>query len=1520
MPEIKILLVDDEETLLEVSKLYLEEMNEKFNIITVDSAVKALEMIKEEEFDVIISDYQMPNMNGLEFLSIVRNAGNEIPFIIFTGKGREEVAIQALNLGADFYLQKGGETTSQFHELENLIDYLFEKKQSDKLRRHLLDQQISINKLALTLGETRDLNKIYKTIFQHIYSIMDADTFVVSFYDKEELTISPGFALIEEKALDITMFPPLPLKHKESEIQSKVILLGQHVYLPDLRRVDKYDKKTNKTTHHEGDYTKSAVYVPMKIGGDTIGVIEVQSYDANAYSKQDINLLSALANVAAVAIQNARLFNLQQQTNIELLGEQNKTQTYLDLVDVIIVVLDPTANVQMINKRGCEILGFNEELIVGKNWIEDFIPVEWRSKIKDKFTQMILDASTPDHRFENPILTKDNKERIVAWKSHTIKDHQNRVTGILSSGVDITEQAKVEATLAASEKQYESTLNSLGVPVHVANDNLEIVLVNSALTNWLENLNINANIIGKKIYEAFPFLTENIREEYQQVKSTGRPITTKGTTLLNNQTVITDVRKIPVFENGNVVRIITVIRDITEEKKTEQELREIAEQYSNLFHNSNDAVFLHDLQGNILNVNARTSEIFGYSKEEILNMSLLDFTTAEGQEIAKTAFEQIEKTNSVEAVVHMIKKNGEKMFGELSASLIKIGGKKFVQGVIRDITSRKLMEEVRLKRINDLLFLSNSAMHFVGRTFSKDIYQYIAEQIKDLAGEAYIITASFDKEKEIFNIKSLLGIKKHHKAIAKLVGKDPYKVEAKLNIEFMKKTPYGKLALVEEDLSEISVGAISKRASKAIYNLLKIDKVYTTTFNKGTQIVGGLLILMKKGHELKNKNLVEAFASQASVAILRNQAQDDLMDSEERFRQIIHSTPLGIHIYSMNQNGKLIFQGGNPSADEILKIKHSDLIGKTIEEAFPSSADTELPKIYEQIALKGGTWNSENVDYTDNKITGSYEVRVFQTVPGSCVAIFQDITEKRMAKEEEQEYVDNLTFLSQTATDFIGFSSELDIYQYIAERMRELAGKSITVVTSFNELTIDYDVRAVLGLGRRIGNVLNFLGRNPVGMTFKVKEKTRLKLTKTGIAEVDIDLAELTQGGFPKQAVKPLRKLLKTDKIYSVAFMHKSRLLGNVLLIMQEGQEIKNPQLVEAFAQQASVALLRKQAEEELLDSEQRFRTLIETMNDGLAVDDENGVFTYVNRKLCIILGYDEEEMIGHKVSEFLDEENRHFYAEHSVNRKDGQMESYEISWIKKDKTLIPTIISPQPVFDSERKYRGSFAVITDITERIQTEEQMKKQQEELFKQRDELESFASTIAHDLRGKMQVISLYNSMTDSEYSDRIGESIEEMSAFIEDLLLLAKKGELLGDFKVVNLNTMVNEISEKITSLEPNLKIEVGKLPKLTGDPIKLRQVFENLLMNVYKHAEAYNVKVSVKDYKNYYKIIVKDDGRGIPKDKKDEIIESWTTMRYSSFGMLIILKIVQAHGGELTLESEEGKGTTVIIQLPKDQK
>lgn len=120
--KIRILIVDDEPDILEQAKIFLEKEREKFDIKTASSAEKALEKLNGEEFDGIVSNYQMPGMDGLEFLEIIREEKNsDIPFIIFTGKGREEVAIEALNFGADRYLQKGGDPKSQYGVLADAI-------------------------------------------------------------------------------------------------------------------------------------------------------------------------------------------------------------------------------------------------------------------------------------------------------------------------------------------------------------------------------------------------------------------------------------------------------------------------------------------------------------------------------------------------------------------------------------------------------------------------------------------------------------------------------------------------------------------------------------------------------------------------------------------------------------------------------------------------------------------------------------------------------------------------------------------------------------------------------------------------------------------------------------------------------------------------------------------------------------------------------------------------------------------------------------------------------------------------------------------------------------------------------------------------------------------------------------------------------------------------------------------------------------------------------------------------------
>lgn len=105
---IQILSVDDEPDICDLTKEFLE-ITRKINVDIAGSVEEARRMIDQREYDAIVSDYQMPGENGIQFLKSLRASGDMIPFILFTGKGREEVVIEAINNGADAYLQKGGE-------------------------------------------------------------------------------------------------------------------------------------------------------------------------------------------------------------------------------------------------------------------------------------------------------------------------------------------------------------------------------------------------------------------------------------------------------------------------------------------------------------------------------------------------------------------------------------------------------------------------------------------------------------------------------------------------------------------------------------------------------------------------------------------------------------------------------------------------------------------------------------------------------------------------------------------------------------------------------------------------------------------------------------------------------------------------------------------------------------------------------------------------------------------------------------------------------------------------------------------------------------------------------------------------------------------------------------------------------------------------------------------------------------------------------------------------------------------
>jgi len=142
----------------------------------------------------------------------------------------------------------------------------------------------------------------------------------------------------------------------------------------------------------------------------------------------------------------------------------------------------------------------------------------------------------------------------------------------------------------------------------------------------------------------------------------------------------------------------------------------------------------------------------------------------------------------------------------------------------------------------------------------------------------------------------------------------------------------------------------------------------------------------------------------------------------------------------------------------------------------------------------------------------------------------------------------------------------------------------------------------------------------------------------------------------------------------------------------------------------------RKLAERQLKKSEERFRMLIETMNEGLAVRNEEGVWTYVNDQVCWMLGHLPGDIVGHPITEFLDEANQRVFEGEIQKQRKGDYRPYEITWTSKDGIKVTTIVSPKPVFNPDGQLKEVFSVITDITERKRAEEAL-TQSEERFRQ-----------------------------------------------------------------------------------------------------------------------------------------------------------------------------------------------------------
>jgi PAS domain S-box-containing protein len=131
----------------------------------------------------------------------------------------------------------------------------------------------------------------------------------------------------------------------------------------------------------------------------------------------------------------------------------SRTQDYLDIAGVIIVVIRPDETVELINKKGCEVLGYQKEEIIGKNWYDNFVPADEREECRTYFARMLATDAHPLEYYENALLTKNNEIRIIQWHNAYLRNEKGEVTAILSSGEDATVKKILQSRLAAHESE-----------------------------------------------------------------------------------------------------------------------------------------------------------------------------------------------------------------------------------------------------------------------------------------------------------------------------------------------------------------------------------------------------------------------------------------------------------------------------------------------------------------------------------------------------------------------------------------------------------------------------------------------------------------------------------------------------------------------------------------------------------------------------------------------------------------------------------------------------------------------------------------------------------------------------------------------------------------------------------------------------------------------------------------------------------------------------------------------------------
>ncbi len=310
------------------------------------------------------------------------------------------------------------------------------------------------------------------------------------------------------------------------------------------------------------------------------------------------------------------------------------------------------------------------------------------------------------------------------------------------------------------------------------------------------------------------------------------------------------------------------------------------------------------------------------------------------------------------------------------------------------------------------------------------------------------------------------------------------------------------------------------------------------------------------------------------------------------------------------------------------------------------------------------------------------------------------------AEQREKEYIRQLKFLSESATEFVKLTPDEDIYAFIARKIKGICEDSIVIVTILDEQTDELCVRALAGLGKYTRAVTKIMGANPVGQCFPLDDAAREGLGQSKLLKVPGGIYDLTPG-IPRIVYKAIEKLLGLGDVYSMGLNSEGHLYGSVTLLTRSTTGLKNHELIEAFINQAGIAIRCRQADLALRDSDKRFEMTIKCSNVPIYVVDPKGVPVVVNKAFETMMGYSSEDLLELDFTRYTHpddlEEEILLYNE----LVGGLRDSYAIEKrnIRKDGKYIWLRQNVTAVRNERNETAYLIAVGEDITERRSAEE-----------------------------------------------------------------------------------------------------------------------------------------------------------------------------------------------------------------------